>query len=208
MVLATLAALVGALVGFVVRRRTAALRAARDAHTAPWEALVLSRTDLHLSVDEHGVATLHGIARGVRYSVTCERASGSRAHLKVTARRLLAGGLQLWVGPRSEGASTSGDVLTDRSAFGHALATGDASFDARMMVWADRDADPGALLSEAVRAGLELFPDPVVVLDAAWLTMKLSYLSEGDLDDVRVDALRSLVSTLCGAPDATPGASP
>lgn len=186
-----------ALVGWLLaRQRAAAADAVRASRLRPWEALVLSRTDLHLAVDEYGVATLHGIAHGQRYTVRCVRPTETEARpwLVVGARRPEAGA-KLWIAPHTRDGEPS--LPAEPAEFPLRCETGDGDFDARLVVFSDRPAADG-LLTPEVRAAMQLFPDPWITLSDAALSMKLSYLDESDLDEARVDALRTIVRGLCG----------
>jgi len=192
-----LAALVGWL---LAQQRASSERTARASQMRPWEALVLSRSDLHLAVDEYGMATLHGIARGQRYTVRSVRAAAEgRPWLVVSARRADATGPRVWIAPHTRDGEPS--VPAEPGEYPHRCETGDGEFDARLVVFADRHGAE-VLLTPEVRSALTLFPDPWVTVGDAALSMKLSYLDESDLDEARVDALRTIVEGLCGTREA------
>ncbi len=192
--LVALAALVALVTGaFVLVRGWANRRALAERDAAAvthLEALVMQRYDLHLSVDERGFPRLHGVARGVRYSVAREELEGGASGLRVKARRAGTGRFGLSLAPRERDLPRGGWDL---------LATNDLEFDARFAARSDRPEGAGAALDATVRGALELFPSVTLTLEGEQLTVDLGWLTERDLDDARIDALREVVSALCAS---------
>jgi hypothetical protein len=157
---------------------------------ALWESLALARQDLRLEVNERGDRFLHGVVRGLRYTLstaTPGRSASTSVGVRAQVQRDPAPRMVVW---------GSSDLPAWAPRLARVVKTGHQEFDEVFTVHTDDETLALASLDVDVREAMLGIAGAGIVCDEGRLTL-VTALDERQVDAEFVDQVRAIVSGVC-----------